>query len=244
MLKNLAAWLFVPGKAKVPPFVWLALLIAVGYLLRAPSSPVPGPAEALTERIVVLTPTPGPTPIVAAPVETPTPVGSGGTVAFSMRHNGNSDIYLLSQANGELLRLTYDPDEDRDPAWSPDGRYIAFASRRSRGWDLYTMDMATGTILRITRTPDFEGAPAWSPDARWLAYEGYVDGNLDIYIQNLESGESQRVTTGRCTRLLTRMVAKRALRGLRLLPQAKQGSLHPLTGRWHRHQPNQHAGPG
>jgi len=195
MLKNLAAWLFVPGKAKVPPFVWLALLIAVGYLLRAPSSPVPAPAEALTERIVVLTPTPGPTSIVAAPVETPTPVGSGGTVAFSMRHSGNSDIYLLSQADGELLRLTYDPDEDRDPAWSPDGRHIAFASRRSRGWDLYTIDVNTGTILRITRTPDFEGAPAWSPDARWLAYEGYVDGNLDIHIQNLESGESQRVTT-------------------------------------------------
>jgi len=112
-----------------------------------------------------------------------------------MRHNGNSDIYLISQNTGNLLRLTYDPAEDRDPAWSPDGRKLAFASHRAQNWDLYVMDMTSGTVLRLTRSPYFEANPTWSPDGRWLAYEAYDEGNLDIYVLNVESGESQRLTS-------------------------------------------------
>lgn len=190
-LKRLGTWLCVPGKARVPPVAWLALTVAVGLLVRSPQSQA---TVIERERIVVLTPTPGSAPVAAIPRELPTPVGSGGTLAFSMRHNGNSDIYLLSQNDGKLLRLTYDPDDDRDPAWSPDGRFLAFASRRARGWDLYTMELSTRTILRLTRSPGFEAAPTWSSDGRWLAYEGYHDGNIDIYIHNIESGEGQRVT--------------------------------------------------
>lgn len=161
-------------------------------------APQPGetPSKEIV-RTVILTPTPvsdrsDQPPYAAAP--SPTPVGSGGTVAFTMRHNGNSDIYLLSQNTGQLLRLTYDPDEDRSPAWSPDGRSLAFASHRGQGWDLYTMDMSTGTVIRLTHSPAFEAGPAWSPDGRWLAYEAYEDGNLDIHILNVETGESQKLT--------------------------------------------------
>lgn len=191
LLKSFIRWLLVPGTANVPPILWLLLIAAVIVMMR------PQEGEPLIrerERIVILTPTPAPTSAPAGPVETPTPVGSGGTLAFTMRHNGNSDIYLLSQTNGELLRLTFDPDDDRDPAWSPDGRYLAFASKRGRSWDLYTMDMASGTILRVTHDPCFEGAPTWSSDGRWLAYESYDDGNLDIHILNIDSGESHKVT--------------------------------------------------
>ncbi|MBN1246666.1 MAG: PD40 domain-containing protein [Anaerolineae bacterium] len=191
ILKSIINWLLIPGTANVPPIVWLLLMAAVMVVMR-PQDGEPQIRE--LERIVVLTPTPAPTSAPAGPAETPTPVGSGGTLAFAMRHNGNSDIYLLSQNNGELLRLTFDPDDDRDPAWSPDGRYLAFASQRARGWDLYTMDMVSGTILRVTHDPWFEGAPTWSSDGRWLAYESYQDGNLDIHILNLESGESHQVT--------------------------------------------------
>ncbi|MGC9469802.1 MAG: TolB family protein [Anaerolineae bacterium] len=191
-IKSIIAWLTVPGKAKLPPAFWLLILATVVLLMRTSEAQAPLIRE--LERVVVVTATPSPLSLAPTPEPSPTPVGSGGTLAFAMRHNGNSDIYLLSQSSGHLLRLTYDPDEDRDPVWSPDGRYLAFASRRARGWDLYTMDMMSGTILRITRSPDFEGSPSWSPDGHWLAYEAYRDGNLDIYITNLETGEDHRVT--------------------------------------------------
>jgi TolB protein len=191
-LKSVLAWFIVPGAANVPPLLWLILIAITAVVLR-PRGPQP-PVIRERERVVVITATPGPTPPTPQPNTTPTPVGSGGTLAFSMRHNGNSDIYLLSQNTGRLLRLTFDPDEDRDPAWSPDGRYLAFASHRANNWDLYTMDMTSGTILRITRDLKFEAGPTWSPDGKWLAYEAYQEGNLNIHIVNVETGESQAVT--------------------------------------------------
>ena len=189
-LIELIKWLLKPRKAPVPPIAWLLLLAGILYLMLGRGETPP--REFFTERIVVATPTPRPQ---VTPTPRSTPVGSGGTLAFAMRHNGNSDIYLISQNTGNLLRLTYDPAEDRDPAWSPDGRKLAFASRRAQNWDLYVMDMTSGTVLRLTRAPYFEANPTWSPDGRWLAYEAYNEDNLDIYVLNVESGQSQRLTS-------------------------------------------------
>jgi len=191
-------WLSQPRAVKLPPAVWTLLIVGLLVLFtQLPRDTV----EIFTERTLLVTPTPqpgwyvtGPESTPEGPGATPTPVGSGGTLAFTMRHNGNSDIYLLSQGTGNLLRLTFDAGEDRDPAWSPDGRMLAFASHRARSWDLYMMDMQSGTVLRLTRSDDFEAGPTWSPDAQWLAYEGYYENNLDIYILNVSSGESIRLT--------------------------------------------------
>jgi len=196
-LSHILGWLFKPRSIKVPPLLWIVLLVGVFLLANRPTPP---PIEREIERTVIVTATPPPsgwripTPVPGAPPVTPTPTGSGGTLAFTMRHNGNSDIYLLSQNTGNLLRLTFDPGEDRDPAWSPDGQHLAFASRRGGSWDLYLIEMTAGTVIRLTRSPDYQAAPSWSPDGKWLAYEAYVDGNLDIYILNVESRESQRLT--------------------------------------------------
>ena len=197
-LKRILEWFFKPRQIKIPRVVWIILLVGVLVLL---TRPTPSPIEREVERTVIVTATPPastwyiPTPVPGSPPITPTPVGSGGTLAFSMRHNGNSDIYLLSQNTGNLLRLTFDPGEDRHPVWAPDGQHLAFASQRNDGWDLYLIEMSAGTVIRLTRTPDYQAAPSWSPDGKWLAYEAYVDGNLDIYILNVERGDSQRLTS-------------------------------------------------
>lgn len=196
-LRKISGWLFTPHEVRIRPVLGVSAFIAfiILLVLASPQSNLPRILE--REKIIVVTPTPQAVLsqfTIATPVPQKTPVGSSGTLAFSMRHNGNSDIFLLTQNNGELLRLTYHPDTDRDPAWSPDGQHLAFASHRSNGWDLYVMDMTTGTVLRVTRDLGFEGAPSWSSDGRWLAYEGYAGENLDIYIVNVEDGTTQRLT--------------------------------------------------
>jgi len=142
----------------------------------------------------VATATPAPFP---TPGTTPTPLALGGAIAFTLRRNGNSDIYALNQADRQLVRLTYDPAEDRDPAWSPDGNYIAFASNRAHNWDIYLLDLASGALIRLTHDPGFDANPSWSPDGEYVAFESYRHGNLDIYVMSTTGGqEVRRITTG------------------------------------------------
>lgn len=193
MLARSIQALFRPRAVRLPVLFWVCLFSIIAILIWLAALPPTEPQTALPPeiRIIVATPTPG----APNPIETsPTPVGSGGTLAFTMRRNGNSDIYLLPQGNGNLLRLTYDPATDRDPTWSPDGKWLAFASERAQSWDLYLMDMQTATVLRLTRDSLFEAGPAWSPDSQWLAYEVYNGENFDIYVVNIDGEQQYRLT--------------------------------------------------
>jgi Tol biopolymer transport system component len=47
------------------------------------------------------------------------------------------DLWLLDLSSRIMSRLTFDPADDTDPVWSPDGREIAFASSRQGKLDIY-----------------------------------------------------------------------------------------------------------
>ena len=140
------------------------------------------------------TPTPAPTPFLPTP--TVDPFGGGGAIAFTLRRNGNSDLYALNVDDGELIRLTSHPADDRDPAFSPDGRQLAFASRRDGNWDVYRVDIESGLTTRLTFSNTYEAAPAWSPDGEWIVFESYRANNLDLYMMKAEDGsQATRLTT-------------------------------------------------
>jgi TolB protein len=175
----------------------LALLVlANGLVLAALAVSLYRAGTALMARppvvTVVVTATPPPNP-TAGP--TPTPFGSGGAVAFTLRRNGNSHVYAIQPATREIVRLTSDPAEDRDPAWSPDGSLLAFASNRGRNWDIYLLDLEGGALIRLTRHPGFDGGPTWSPDGKRIAFESYREDNLDIYVMDADGNNVRRLTT-------------------------------------------------
>ena len=139
-------------------------------------------------------PTPVPTiaPTVAAdfsPWPTPDPLGSNGTIAFTARENGNSDIYALAMGRPKPIQLTSHPADDRTPAWSPDGQQLAFASHRDGNWEIYVLNLPTGDLRRLTENVEFDGSPSWSPDGQWLVYESYREQNMDLFILNV-AGDS------------------------------------------------------
>lgn len=163
------------------------LIASSGDPTRTPSpTPTLTPTQTSTP-----TPTFTPTPAVIAltPWPTPDPLQGGGSLLFTLRQNGNTDLYVLSLGQDAPVRLTNNPATDRDPVWSPDGRQVAFTSNRDGNWELYTLDMTTGATRRITRDMAFDGGASWSPDGQWLVYESYQNENLDIYIAKVDGSE-------------------------------------------------------
>ncbi len=144
--------------------------------------------------------TPVPTALFPTPLPTPTPIPdplrAGGSLAYTLRENGQDDIWVIGVGESDPLRLTNSPADDRDPAWSPDGTRLAFASRRDGNWELYIMQVDTGAITRLTYTPGFEGAPTWSPDGAFLAYEGYNDDTQDLDIYIISSDPARAASEG------------------------------------------------
>jgi TolB protein len=60
----------------------------------------------------------------------------GRRLAFFSTRSGNSDVFVLDVASGDLHNLTHNPARDTAPVWTPDGG-LAFRSNRAPGWAIY-----------------------------------------------------------------------------------------------------------
>ncbi len=74
------------------------------------------------------------------------------------------DIWLLDLASGILSRLTFDPANDSDPVWSPDGRQVAFNSDRNGPMDLYRKTVGSAQEELLLASPERKVPEVWLPD--------------------------------------------------------------------------------
>ncbi len=123
-----------------------------------------------------------PPQVIATVTPLPAVLQSRGSIAFTLRENGQTDLWAIPVTTRQPIRITNDPADERDPAWSPDGTKLAYASNRDGNWELYIYDLLTGQTRRMTFNLAYEGAPSWSPDSNWLVYETYQGRNLDVYV--------------------------------------------------------------
>jgi Tol biopolymer transport system component len=79
---------------------------------------------------------------------------------------GNLDIWLQQSGGRDPLRLTSDPADESDPAFSPDGTVIAFRSEKDGG-GIYLVAALGGTPTLLASRGRH---PRFSPDGRWIAY--------------------------------------------------------------------------
>jgi eukaryotic-like serine/threonine-protein kinase len=91
--------------------------------------------------------------------------------------NGGTGIWIFAANGRESRRLTYPPDNDRRPVWSPDGTHLALGRSQTVGsGDLVTLDLTgngtPGTFVNEAPGEHLVPLPTdWSADGRFIALD-------------------------------------------------------------------------
>lgn len=85
----------------------------------------------------------------------------------------DTDVWIVKWDGSGRRRLTFSPDNEDAPRFSPDGRYISFLSARAggqaKGNQVWVLDRSGGEARQLTELGGRIQSYSWSPDARRLA---------------------------------------------------------------------------
>jgi tricorn protease len=108
----------------------------------------------------------------------------------------HGEILTAPVEHGDIRNLTNTAGvAERDPAWSPDGKWIAYFSDESGEYALHLrMQDGLGEVRKISlgETPSFYYSPTWSPDSKKIAY---IDKRLNLWYVEVDAGKPTVVDT-------------------------------------------------
>lgn len=104
---------------------------------------------------------------------TPRYAPDGAHIAVSVWKDGQRDLWIYSADGVPEQRLTDDAAIDRDPAWSPDGRYLYFSSDRTGVPNIYAADLVGRGLYQVTNVRTGAFGPSVHPDGTRLAFNVY-----------------------------------------------------------------------
>jgi tricorn protease len=106
----------------------------------------------------------------------------------------HGDILTVPAENGSVRNITQTPNvEERDPAWSPNGRWIAYFSDAGGEYTLRLRDqkgLDPERVYQLEPRPSFYYAPTWSPDSKKIAYS---DKHMGLYYIDISQEHPQAV---------------------------------------------------
>jgi serine/threonine-protein kinase len=100
-----------------------------------------------------------------------------GTKAVYRAEEGNVDIWVADLARGISSRLTFGPEQNDWPFWSPSGQEIVFSRWRPQNStaDIYVaVASGAGEPRPVVVSPDPKFSQAWSPDGTTLLFRRFA----------------------------------------------------------------------
>jgi tricorn protease len=125
---------------------------------------------------------------VGSKLGSPSVSPNGARAVFTAR----GDVITVPAEKGDARDITNSPGVmERDPQWSPDGRWIAYLSDESGEYALHLHPQtAAGEVKKIALKPGFYSWPRFSPDSKKVAL---VDSFQRLWFVDLESGKQVEV---------------------------------------------------
>jgi len=88
-----------------------------------------------------------------------------------------TDLYLASVETGEVRQLTFSNEDERNPKFSPDGKFIAFISNRKSDPQeketknqIWLLPVDGGEAFKLTNAPEGVISFQWMPDGKNILY--------------------------------------------------------------------------
>jgi tricorn protease len=103
------------------------------------------------------------------------------------------DLWTIPADKGTPRNLTGTSGAfERDPSWSPDGRWVAYTSDARGDYQLFIVSRdGAATPRQLSRLgPGYRFQPIWSPDSRRIAFS---DSSGSIYLHTLGNSETKQV---------------------------------------------------
>jgi TolB protein len=113
----------------------------------------------------------------------------------SAANSVTAEIYVLNaDGTGVPTRLTNNGEEERAPAWSPDGTGIVFMCRRGlpppgavlRTFEICVMNADGSGQVQLTNNTVNELTPSWSPDGQQIVFHRLVSGRFQLWLINAD----------------------------------------------------------
>ena len=121
------------------------------------------------------------------------PDGSKIAIRRADPDSRNLDVWVIDTVRGTTTRFTFDPGDDGNPIWSPDGSKIAWSGFRN-GEDALWMKSANGVgeEEKICPTGSNSAVLCWSRDGNTIFYQSFGANLFDVYAVDLHGDRRPR----------------------------------------------------
>jgi tricorn protease len=108
----------------------------------------------------------------------------------------HGEILTVPAEKGDIRNITNSPGAaDRDPAWSPDGKWISYFSDESGEYALHLRSqtgMGETRKINLGNPPSYFYGPTWSPDSKKIAY---TDERLNLWYVDIDKPTPVKIDT-------------------------------------------------